>query len=104
MAFLGQLDLWMTFVLWLGRFENMLSSLMGQSPTALPHAKFQLDNLKHGETHSRTYIHTYLHTGLDILIVRVGYNKISDYASYQIIYLFCSKATLTTSGGLRHFG
>ena len=35
-AFLWQLDLWMTFDLWLGRFENMLSNYVGPSPNFVP--------------------------------------------------------------------
>ena len=59
-TFLKQLDLWMTFDLWSGRFENMLSNLVGPSP--YPLAKFQLHTCKHDEMHSRTYIHTHTHT------------------------------------------
>ena len=55
MAFLRQIDLRMTFDLWWGCFENMLSNL-GAIP--YPHAKFQLDSLKHDKTHSLTYTHT----------------------------------------------
>ena len=58
-AFLKQLDLWMTFDLWWGRFENMLLNLVGPSPTPMPSSA---PSSKHDETHSRTHLHTYLHT------------------------------------------
>ena len=45
-AFLKQLDLWMTFDLWSGCFEKILSNLVGLSP--YPYANFQLDISKHG--------------------------------------------------------
>ena len=55
----------MTFDLWSVGFENMLSNLVGPSPT--PYANFQVDTSKHDEMHSRTYIF-YLDTELDILV------------------------------------
>ena len=34
-TFLKQLDLWMTFDLWSGHFENILSNIVGPSPTLM---------------------------------------------------------------------
>ena len=53
-AFLKQLDLWMTFDLWLGCFENMLSN-----SDPYTHIMFHLDTSKHDETHTRKYILTH---------------------------------------------
>ena len=57
-TFLKQLDHWMTLDLWWGRFKNMLSNLVGPSPTPMPN--IQLDTSKHDETHSRTYLQTWI--------------------------------------------
>ena len=35
-AFLKQFDLWLTFDIWWGRFENVLLSLEGPNPTPMP--------------------------------------------------------------------
>ena len=66
-AFLKQLDLWMTFDLWRGRFENMLSNLVGLSSTPMPSFS---SITPYDETHSRTYIHK---RGGYILTYRLGY-------------------------------
>ena len=55
----------MTFDLWWDRFKNMLSNLVGPSPTP---CKFQLDTSKHDETHSHTFLHK----------CRLGYFSIID--------------------------
>ena len=52
------LDLWMTFDLCSGRFENKYT-LKPRGPIPYPHAKFQLHNT------------TYIHTDLEILVVEI---------------------------------
>ena len=60
-AFLKQLDLCMTFDLWSGRFKNMLSNLVGLSPTTMP----SFSSIPQS-TAKRIAL---IHTGLDILVV-----------------------------------
>ena len=66
-AFLRQTDLWITFDLRLGHFEN--NALKPRGPVPYPHAKFQLNTPNHNKTHSHPSIHTYILTHI-ILVVK----------------------------------
>ena len=66
-AFLKQLDLWMTFDVLSGRFGNMLSNLVGPSPT--PHSASYLKSttkriiaVHHTTTHHTYCLLTHTHT------------------------------------------
>ena len=60
-----------------------------RGPIPYPHAKFQLDTSKHGETHSRTYIYTYIHT-----------HRLHYFSSIDIIHIL---EHLQLHNGLQHW-
>ena len=62
-AFLKQLDLWMTFDFWWGRFENIPTYLGGPSPTPMP----SFSSI-HQSTTKRIAVHTYTHTYMQTLL------------------------------------
>ena len=63
-VFIKQLDIWMTIELWWGRFEIMLSNLVGPSPTPVP----SFSSIPQSTT-KRIAVYTYILTDLDILVV-----------------------------------
>ena len=65
-VFPRQLDLWMTFDLWWGHFENM--------PIPNPHAKYQPHTSKHGETHSLEHLqlHNAMLHWLHLMALRIS--------------------------------
>ena len=90
MAFLKELDLLMTFELLLVHFENMLSNLVGPSPTLMPSFRALAPYLK-----ARRNVQPYIH--IDIHPYRGHYlsRGLFFYTNnHQCIYFHCN-ATIT---------